>query len=199
MNILTDQLPDAVMIGDEEVPINSDFRPCLRTILAFEDDDLTTYEKQVVMLQNLYPTIPEDLEMACRQASKFLNGGEDGKKEEVQETVRLYSFAHDDDLIYASFRQVHGIDLETAELHWWKFTSLFMAILGTDCPYGNLVGLRKRLADGTASAEEKKAAEEMGDLIEIPQPDTRSLAQREKDQKYNQIDDDFMTRLNKGQ
>jgi len=53
MNILTQSLPDTVTVDGKEYPINSDFRSCLNTILAFDDAELTVYEKQAILLNNL--------------------------------------------------------------------------------------------------------------------------------------------------
>lgn len=35
-----------------------------------------------------------------------------------------YSFADDANILYADFRRVYGIDLSTAELHWYEFMAL---------------------------------------------------------------------------
>lgn len=168
-----------MIIGGTEYPINTDFRACIRIMLAYEDLELTEYEKQLVMLSVLYPTKPTDGTEALRQGMKFLNGGEEGDGD-GEFHPRLYSFSKDANFIFAAFRQTHGIDLETAQLHWWKFLALFMD-LGADTTFCNLISLRKRLQDGKASKEERDTAREMGDMFDIPQPDTRT--QEEKDQE----------------
>lgn len=185
MNILVEQLPTAVEIDGAEYLLNTDFRACIRVILAFEDDELTGYEKQIIMLSTLYPEIPDNVSVAIEQALKFLNGGQ---LEDVQEEshLRLYSFQKDAGFIFAAFRQTHGIDLETAKLHWWKFLALFMD-LGADTTFCNLVSLRKRLKTGKATKEERQAAREMGDLIEVPEPDTRTLEERQKEEEFMQL------------
>jgi predicted membrane GTPase involved in stress response len=68
-------------------------------------------------------------------------------------------------------------------MHWWKFLALFMD-LGSETTFCNLVGLRKRVKNGTASKEEKQAAREMGDLFEIPEPDTRTPDERDQEQAF---------------
>lgn len=40
MNYLLEQMPQAVLINGEAVPINTDFRVCLRIIQALEDERL---------------------------------------------------------------------------------------------------------------------------------------------------------------
>jgi hypothetical protein len=150
-------------------------------ILAFEDDQLTNAEKQMIMLQNLYPEPIEDVQTALEMGMKFLDGGK--VNEEEDNGPRLFSFEKDASLIFSAFRQTHGIDLETAELHWWKFLALFMD-LGADTAFCNLVGLRKRVKNGTASKEEKAMAREMGDMFDVPEPDTRTPEEREQEAEF---------------
>lgn len=183
MNILTDALPDAVEIDGEEYPINTDFRAALRVILAYEDEELTAIEKQIITLQNLYPEQPPNTAAAVEMAGKFLNGGmEQGEAGEARQP-RLYSFGKDSGLIYAAFRQTHGIDLSSADLHWWQFLALFMD-LGADTAFCNLVGLRKRIKTGKATKEELRAYREMRDVIDLPEPDTRTAEEREKESEF---------------
>lgn len=117
MNILVEQLPSAIEIDGQEWPINTDFRACLRVIMAFEDVELTTQEKQVVLLENLYPSLPSNVPEAFRLGIKFLNNGEEVEEatSEINPALRLYSFSQDANFIFSAFRQTHGIDLETAE------------------------------------------------------------------------------------
>ena len=172
------------MIGGIETPIHSDFRSCLRVILAFEDNDLTTLEKQMVLLTNLYPEPVENIRAAIEQGMKFLNGGKDNIDEE--DSLRLYSFERDAPFIFSAFRQTHGIDLETADLHWWKFLALFMD-LGSDTAFCNLIGLRKRVKTGKATKEEKETAREMGNMFDVPEIDIRTLEEREQEAEFMRL------------
>jgi Bacteriophage Gp15 protein len=181
-NILIDTLPEAVEIDGLAVPINTDFRACLRVILANEDAELTNVEKQVVLLDNLYPELPANVERAFEMGIKFLDGGMSGGEEADENPLRLYSFRQDANLIFAAFRQTHGIDLESIEhLHWWKFLALFMD-LGEKTTFVNLISLRKRLKTGKATKEERQMANEMRDMIDLDEPDTRSDEEREMDE-----------------
>lgn len=185
MNILTDQLPEAVEIDGLEYPITTDFRAGLRVILAYEDEELTGYEKQLILLKNLYPQPPHDNEKALELGLRFLDGG-NVPQGESQPSPRLYSFSKDAGFVFAAFRQTHGIDLETAELHWWKFLALFLD-LGPDTTFCGLVGLRKRVWSGKASKEERQAAAEMGEAFDIPQPDTRTGEEKEREAAFMRL------------
>jgi hypothetical protein len=154
-------------------------------ILAFEDDQLTGYEKQMIMLENLYPQPIEDVQAALEMGMKFLDGGKVGEDEDSG--PRLFSFEKDANLIFAAFRQTHGIDLQNIEyLHWWSFLALFMD-LGADTAFCNLVGLRKRVKSGKATKEERETAREMGDMFDVPEIDTRTLEEREQEAEFMRL------------
>lgn len=180
MNLLVDDLPQTVTIDHTEYDIATDWKTCLKTILAFEDNELTPQEKYIVLLNNLYPVQPVDTQYAVMEAVKFLNGGE---LRENESGPRVYSFAKDAQFIYAAFRQTHGIDLNTANLHWWQFLALFMD-LGQDTTFCQLVSLRKRIKTGKATKEEKQAAREMGDLFDVPEIDARTLDEKEREAEF---------------
>lgn len=145
---------------------------------------MTGYEKQLVMLQNLYKTVPENVKDATIKAVKFFDGGAEGTQEEQEPLPRLYSFSKDSQFIFSAFRQTHGIDLTTEKnMHWWKFLALFMD-LGSETTFSNLVALRKKIKTGNATKEERKAAREMGEMFDIPEPDTRTLDEKMQEEEF---------------
>ena len=89
-------------------------------------------------------------------------------------------------MIYAAFRQTHGIDLQTADLHWFEFLALFRD-LGSETTFITVIALRKRILDGTATKEDKKIAEEMGEAFIIPQPDTRTQDERAREDEFMRL------------
>lgn len=184
MNILIEQLPDAVVIDGAEVPIETDFRACLRVILAFEDDDLTSAEKAVILLENLYADPPANVQEALRLGLKFLDGGAAPEGRDRAPGPRLYSLDQDAQYIYAAFRQTHGIDLEAvAHLHWWKFLALFMD-LGSDTAFCGLVGFRKRHKAGKLSKDERRAYLEMKEIVDLPEPDRRTPDEKAREAEF---------------
>lgn len=185
MNILIDELPNTIEISHIEYLINTDFRIVLQILLAFEDNELTGLEKQMVLLKNLYPVIPDNVHEALRLADLFLNGG----KEQNEEITgpRIYSFSKDANLIYAAFQQTHGIDLQHTEyMHWWQFLALFMD-LGIDTAFCQLVSLRKRVKTGKATREEYQMARDMGEIFDIPELDNRTLEEKEQEAEFMQL------------
>jgi hypothetical protein len=181
MNILTDALPDCVTVGGREYAVKTDFRACLKVILAFEDNDLTPQEKAFVLL-SLFPDPPQDAAAALEAASRFLNGAEIDSDENQErprnDEARVYSFSKDAGYIFAAFRQTHGIDLQKASLHWWEFLTLFMD-LGGETTFCQLANLRRRVKSGKATKEERRAARDLGDVFDLPEVDTRTLEEKE--------------------
>ena len=186
MNILLDRLPDCVIVDDKKISIETDYRPSLRTIMAFEDNDLTMEEKFAVMSMNIYPTQKEISQAMLEQGMWFLNGGDNYRSDEIVIRTRTYSMAKDANLIFAAFQQTHRIDLQTAHLHWWKFLALF-SDLGSDTAFCQLVGLRQRLADGTATDAERKMANNMQELVEIDPIDNSTISEKEAFDEFQHL------------
>lgn len=184
MNLLIDSLPEKVTVSHTEYQVRSHYRDCLRIMLAFEDAELTNQEKQVILLSSLFVTLPPDLKSAIASANWFLNGGNESKEE--TDAPRLFSFTKDAQLIYSAFRQTHGIDLSTANLHWWQFLALFMD-LGQDTTFCQLVALRKRIKTGKATKEERAMASAMGELFDVPDVDTRTLEQKDAERRFFEL------------
>ena len=172
MNILLDDLPEAIEVNGVEYAVNSDFRTGLACILDMESSELTDEEKCILLLKRIYgDVIPEDVETALRLAVKFLDGGKEPPEEEnpFADNTRLYSFEKDSALIYAAFQQTHGIDLQKVDLHWWQFLALFQD-LGADTAFCNMINLRRRVNSGEATKEERQYALKLGDAFEVIDP-----------------------------
>lgn len=172
MNILLDDLPEAIEVNGVEYAVNFDFRTGLACILDMESSELTDEEKCILLLRRIYgDVIPEDGETAIKLAVKFLDGGKEPPEEEnpFADNKRLYSFEKDSALIYAAFQQTHGINLQKVDLHWWQFLALFQD-LGADTAFCNMINLRRRVNSGEATKEERQYALKLGDAFEVVDP-----------------------------
>ncbi|MBQ7957211.1 MAG: hypothetical protein IJ279_04155 [Clostridia bacterium] len=175
MSILTEQLPEAVLIDGKEYPINTDFRVAIKIIEAFESEELTGLEKNEIMLELLYgkKNIPENIEEALEMALRFLDGDCDETENSPGEDdspgdSRLYSFTQDARYIFSGILQTHGIDITTQEMHWWKFIVLFMD-LDKDCFFSQLLSIRSRLKKGTLTKEERQWYNENKKIVDLPE------------------------------
>ena len=170
MSLLTDHFPTAVLIDDEEVPINSDFRTGLRIMAAYEDDDLADREKLAIMLELLYDEVPANTGEAIRLAVKFLDCGSEQSNEEAAapDEGRLLSFTQDAQYIYSAFRQAHGVDLNKDDLHWWEFCFL-LRDLAPDCFLYRIINLRRAKRTGKMTKEEREYYYRIQDIVDLPQ------------------------------
>lgn len=167
MNPLIDKFPTKIKLDDEILSINTDFRNCLKIILAFEDENLTTEEKYYIMLMRLYGKIPNNQEEAIKKAILFLDCGED-KSLKNEDKPRLYSFSKDAKYIYSAIEMSSlGIDLENVEyLHWWKFYYKFFDIKeGTT--FSNIISLRDKRNKGKLTKEEKKVFIDSKEILDL--------------------------------
>lgn len=183
MNILVDVLPVAIEIEGKEYKINADYRTCLRTIMAFENSELTFIEKQMILLENMYIDKPDNVEVALEKGMQFLNCGNSIEENSGEGSARLYAFEKDAKFIFAAFQQTHGIDLTTTNMHWWQFYALFMD-LGKDTTFSTIIGLRHRLQNGTATKEERRMAADMVDILYLPDFGNKTLEELEAEKEF---------------
>lgn len=169
MNVLIDGLPEAVEIDGQEYEINTDYRVGLQIMTAFEDPNLTGFEKQAVMLRLLYPAVPSDARRASELAVKFLNCGQEAKQsDEESDATRYYSWSQDARYIMSAIEQTYQIDLSTAGLHWWRFSYMFLD-LHEDCFFSRLIYLRKQKEKGKLTKEEKEWYYSMREVVDLPE------------------------------
>lgn len=134
---LYDSLPDSVMVGGRKVKLDLDFRNVLRMLETLERDDLMPEAREWIALHHICHK-PVKGTLAAAKTLLFDNSNQnsgDGK--------RVTSFEQDADLIRAAFRQVYGINLWTARLHWFEFRELLHGIPeGTR--YSDVINIRVR-------------------------------------------------------
>ncbi len=165
MNALLNKFPTKIRIDNIDYEINTDYRNCLKIILAFEDEELTIDEQYYIMLNLLYKKIPDNFELAIEKAILFLNYGEEFSMSKPNK--RTYSFNKDSKYIYSAMNQTHNIDLESIEyLHWWKFVFLFMDV-DKDCTFSYITSLRYKKNNGKLDSYDKKVWIEMREIVDL--------------------------------
>lgn len=140
MNILLDDLPEE--IGG--VPINSDFRAMVLFELMLADPKVPEDAKLPLALSYLCKQPVADPQRAVDGLLWFYRCGapeDSGVGGGRNSHDRAYDFEADAPDIYAAFMQAYGIDLNSADLHWWKFRALFFG-LPEDCKIVKIMGYR---------------------------------------------------------
>lgn len=119
--------PKTVMVGGEEYEINTDFRVWAQIDELLFSGELSP-EKAAEILGLCYKKLPEDAKAAFEAVIRFHAAGKLQRKNGRKRTERqrrYVSFIHDEAYISAAFFSEYNIDLNTANMHWWRFKSLF--------------------------------------------------------------------------
>lgn len=120
------RLPDSITVGGEDYKIETGFRAWLGFADMIRDrvkfEELLPYFADEIPPINLWQEAYEQLVMFfLNPAPTPSTDGEDGND-------KIIDYVLDGDYIYGSFYQAYGIDLMSAELHWWQFLALFRSL-----------------------------------------------------------------------
>lgn len=189
MNILLmDGLPEEY----EGIPISPDFRNMIQADLCLHDEELTPYERTMAALNQLYPQIPSDPEVAVAGFNWFFTRGHvDGPDKATAMRNKPFEFAQDADLIYESFYEAYGARLAEMDfMHWWEFMALFERLpektIMRRVMYWRTVDL------GKLRKEEKRHVAEMRKIYalkgpELPPMSAEELAQHTKEKAARRL------------
>ena len=169
MNILIDILPEKVEIEGIEYNINSDFRISMLFELMMADNELDDMQKIEQALFLYYPIVPENINEAMEQLLWFYRCSKDMTKNKTSakgKSTQIYSYDFDDDYIYSAFLDQYNIDLQDANLHWWKFKALFKS-LKEDNEIVKIMGYRSMDLTKIKDKEEKAHYRKMQNLYKI--------------------------------
>lgn len=185
MNILTDILPDSVMIDGKKYPVRTDFRVWLEfdRVLALS---ITEWEKAVILTRLCFDTkkcrkLPDSFEKAATALCNFYLCRQDEKKQHSKKTSkeRVFSFEEDADYIYAAFITQYGIDLtEVKYMHWYKFSALFKG-LDENCRFMKIISWRGASVDEIQDEGRRKYIRKMKELYALP--DNRTELEKQQD------------------
>lgn len=186
MNILIDRLPTEV----EGLELNTDFRTSILFELLMQDKDISNEDK-VALSINLYfnrqPKSTKEIEKmtkaiiwfySCGNKKKELKDNEEEIVKKERKRKQIYSFEQDDFLIYSAFMEQYHIDLNEANLHWWKFKAMFDG-LNDNILFSKVMGYR---SIDLSKIEDKKQREHYAKLQKHwALIDSRSAEEKESD------------------
>lgn len=132
MNMIIDALPKEVNLSGVLAPVRTDFRVWMQIEQLLSDEELTPKQRtvQALMLCYEHPEELEDAYEAFQGMLWFYRCGQprDKRMERRAEAVgvkRIYDYDQDAELFFSAFMEQYGVDLCTADLHWWQFKALF--------------------------------------------------------------------------
>lgn len=175
INALYEPFPESVKADGHDYPIITDFREWIRFADMISDDDLTPEEKIITAMQWLHEPperITEELIMAMLSFYRadalepdLPEGSEDTA--EVPRRPPVFSWKYDAKYIIGDFRRYYGIELLTAEMHWWKFRCL-LASLPEDSACQTRIAYRSADLSKIKSDAERRRIMEIQRRIAIP-------------------------------
>ena len=158
-------LPKSLEIDGKQYEINSDFRVALLIFEAYNDTELSDYEKSIICLKCLYKEMPQNLEIALQKAVWFLDGGDMPKSK--QTSKQLIDWEQDQSIIFPAVNKVAGYETRTSNyIHWWTFIGFFNEI--DDGLFSQVMNIRTKKAKGKKLEKwEQEFYKEHKELIEI--------------------------------
>ena len=138
-NILTDALPEHIVLYETPYPVHTSFKNWLKISELLKEQSGKNIGKALSLCYK--EKLPPNLPSAVLGMMDFYNRGAFDYAPQGEKKEPIVSFSQDADVIFAAFRQVYGIDLTKEELHWHVFCALFSA-LSEDNAFLNLIRLR---------------------------------------------------------
>lgn len=185
-NVLYEELPEEW----NGYSINWWFQVGIQIFLVYDDEELVDFEKSEAIINLLFPEEVPPLEEIQECISWFMNGWCHDRSPREKEKRKLMDFNKDQWRIYADFRQIYGINLNEADLHWWEFMGMLWNMPSRQSSFLQVIDIRKKKIKAKMSKEEKKAiqdAQYVYGLEERKERNVRSYTEEEK-RKIDDVD-----------
>jgi len=178
MSILTQDLPDFLLIRGKKCPIKTDFKTWLIfSELIGNGEELTSKIPQIFGI--IFYELPPNLFEALNAIMEFYGKSKKTSNKSVKgDTKKLFDFEYDAELIYSAFVQQYKIDLCDTDIHWWKFKALFEG-LSEDTHFMKVVQYRGMDLSKIKDKEQKNFYIRMKRMYRLP--DNRCEEQKETD------------------
>ncbi len=180
MSILTEGLPDSLVISGQSCKIRTDMKTWLRFSELMAGSEEENRKNLPKMFKLVFDELPSNLFAAAAEMIQFYACGKiaGDKKGSGVPTKKAFDFEYDADLIYAAFLQQYNLDLVDSTLHWWKFRALLDS-LSEETQFVKVVQYRSVNLSKIKDKEQRKFYRKMKELYRLP--DNRSEAKKEED------------------
>lgn len=188
-NILLDALPTEY----EGVKVNTSFRIGIQLALLQEETDLTNRERAILSMQLLFGDEDGNVKQVPKNISEcirwFMTGWDhDRRVSSENQNKRLIDYDVDQFRIYADFLNIYGIDLNTADLHFWAFQGLLWNMPHERSSFLQCIEIRTKKPRKGASAEERKAISDGHKRYDLPQSKKEVTYTAEEEAKIDAFD-----------
>lgn len=187
-NVLYEPLPEEW----NGYPINTWFQVGVQLYLVSEDSELMDFERAEIIADLLFPAeVPSPEEMQeC--IAWFLNGWCHDRSPKEKERKKLLDFNKDQWRIYADFRQIYGINLNEADLHWWEFMGMLWNMPQRQSSFLQVIEIRQKEITSKMGKEEKEAIRKAQYVYGLEDAGDKKQKEYTEDEKQRIDDVDFM-------
>lgn len=166
------EYPKYVKVDDKKYKINTSYKVAIQCDKIARDKTIGDYERALAIIYKLFGSEAlgdkKNLNRLLELAKKYLSCGKElkdnGKKPDM-------SFEQDMDFIETSFMSDFGIDLETTDMHWWKFMNhmngLSNSELGNCCILNKIRNIRNYDTSKIKDVKFKKEIEEQQKIFAL--------------------------------
>ncbi len=163
MNVLMEKFPKELEIQGKCCSIGWDFRTILSCNEMIEQCRNEITEGELLkILETFYKNCRHYTEEHVEKMFWFFSCGREKEKKIFPRKIagindkQPFDFEKDAELIYAGFQQQYGIDLQTTEMHWWRFMIL-LENLGEGTRLSKVIEYRTRDTSSKHLSKEERS------------------------------------------
>jgi len=132
-NILNISLPCCVNVNGIEYPVKTSFRNWIEFFTLHENNNISSEDKVMRSMSLYTERYPSNILAAYSALQNFsacegLPKNTESKNKTGALKTPVFSYLYDSIYIYGDFMKYYGINLRTAELHWYEFSALLIAL-----------------------------------------------------------------------
>lgn len=175
-NVMLDELPNAW----NGYPIDSSFRTGIQIMQCLQDEEFDKNERITHALCMLFPheNRRPDIKEAKEALQWFMTGFNHDRNKKKSDTKKAFDFDIDQWRIYSAFLNQYGIDLNTANMHWFVFMGLLSNL--DECAFTRVIDVRTKKINAKDSREVKKALSEAKEVYRLDAEKEKGLTEEEK-------------------
>lgn len=175
--------------------INTWFQVGVQLSLLMDDEEMSGRERYISILNllfgdengNLYE-FPKSEQELFECVAWFLNGWSHDNHTDTKEKEKIMDFYVDQGRIYADFRQIYGINLNEADMHWWEFCWLLWNMPDKLSSFKQAIQIRTMKPRKGASREEIQAIAEGKAHFALKQKNNPKVYSKEEEKAIDEYD-----------
>jgi hypothetical protein len=185
--------PEYVKVGDKQYKINTDFRIAIKCDQIARDENIGDVERALAIIYTLFgkEALNDSInyEKLLELAKKYLVCGKEVEVDSNEEPDM--DFVEDMDYIEASFMSDYNIDLNSIEMHWWKFSNLINGLsnseFGNCCVLNRIRNLRNFDTKEIKDRKERERIEKAKKQVALKRNKKEAKLTKEQEESMNEL------------